>query len=180
MFHAFRPLSSIVCLVLLTAGCSRDSLLSPITIEFPERQYTFSLEEVAQGVEIPYTITIHQDLPGAIPTANDIGNASLPGPSGLSPFEIISGGGHEYSLRDIGLGPPRDPEPRTIKRGTFQQRFAWDGRNWNGPSDYQAPKGPPFPPGSYTLTVRAIVQQKTASGSVTYILSENVPVQLTP
>ena len=180
MFRAFRPLSSMAFVVLVTAGCSQDSRFSPITIEFPERQYTFSLAEVAQGVEFPYMITIHRDLLDAIPSPQDIGNASGPGPSGLCPFVFIEGGGQKYALEDVGLGPPGEREPRTIKRGRFLQRFAWDGRNWRGPSDYNAPKGPPFPPGNYTLTARIVVSRKTANGKETYILSESVPVQLTP
>lgn len=179
MFHAFRPLSSMAFLVLLTAGCSRDSL-TPITIEFPERQYTFSLAEVAQGVEFPYTITIHRDLPGALASPQDIGSASGPGSSGLHPSVIIHGNGQEYALRDVGRAVPHEPEPRTIQRGTFQERFSWDGRNWNGPSDYMAPKGPPFPPGSYTLTARISLRRSTATGSEIYILSENISVHLTP
>ena len=41
----------------------------------------------------------------------------------------------------------------TVKKGTYTHSFTWDGRNWNGPSDTGQPKGPAFPPGTYTLTV---------------------------
>ena len=43
--------------------------------------------------------------------------------------------------------------------GSHSAAFAWDGTNWTGPSDYGAPKGAPFAPGTYEFVV-------TASGTV--------------
>jgi len=40
-----------------------------------------------------------------------------------------------------------------LRKGTYARTFTWDGVNWTGPSDTGNPKGAPFPPGDYTLTV---------------------------
>ena len=42
-----------------------------------------------------------------------------------------------------------------MPKGTYPRTFTWDGVNWRGPSDTGNPKGPPFPPGDYTLTIAA-------------------------
>jgi hypothetical protein len=40
--------------------------------------------------------------------------------------------------------------------------LAWDGVNWDGPSDTGNPKGAPFPEGSYTVTVRGTGQREVS------------------
>lgn len=148
-----------------------------ISIDFSESDYTFTLSEAAKGVSIGYTITVKHDLDGVIPRPQDAGQASGAGPSGLIPFEKIFGNGESYSLQDIGLGQPNG-EARTIKKGVYPASFKWDGRNWNGPSDFGNPKGDPFPPGSYTLTVRVVGELETADGKKPYDVSNSVVVNL--
>jgi hypothetical protein len=76
-----------------------------IQIRFPEQRLRFALAEVAQGVTFKYEIVVSQDIEDVTPEAQDTGRAAGPGPSGLYPFESISGNGQSYSLHDIGLGP---------------------------------------------------------------------------
>ncbi|MCA9018589.1 MAG: hypothetical protein KDA74_00470 [Planctomycetaceae bacterium] len=151
-----------------------------ISIEFPKQAYRFSLGEVANGVTIDYTIRVKQDIDNVIPRPQDDGSASGPGPGGLFPFEKISGNGQSYSLRDIGLGPEIEKPARTIKKGIFAASFEWDGRNWTGPSDFDNPKGDPFPPGNYTLTVRIVGEVVTKEGKQPYEVANSVEVNLVP
>ena len=58
--------------------------------------------------------------------------------------------------------------------------FEWDGRNWTGPSDFDNPKGDPFPPGSYTLTVRIVGKIETTDGKKPYDVANSVEVKLAP
>ena len=43
----------------------------------------------------------------------------------------------------------------TLRAGRYEGSFEWTGRNWYGPSDTGNPMGAPFPPGTYTLEIRA-------------------------
>jgi hypothetical protein len=130
-----------------------NNIENVVSIQFPKDEYEFTLAEVAKGVRFEYRIVVRRDLDGVIPKARDVGGAAGPGPSGVHPFEEISGNGQSYSLRDLGLGWD-DDRPRLIGKGTHVLSFDWDGKNRGGPSDTDNPKGSPFPPGTYTLRVR--------------------------
>jgi hypothetical protein len=179
-------------LLATVAGCSQpaatpvappadDSPLpikGKIQIRFPKQTLSFTLAEVAQGVTFKYEIVVAEDIENVTPEAQDTGQAAGPGPSGLYPFESISGNGQSYSLHDIGLGPGVF-KFSTIKKGRYELSFEWDGRNWTGPSDYGHPKGDPFPAGDYTLQVRLAGRVKTPSGDEPYEIKESVEVTLT-
>ena len=164
-----------------TSKKTDDKTLQNIfSIEFSKKAYTFTLAEVARGIRIDYTISVKRDIDGAIPHQQDVGSASGPGTSGLYPFEVISGNGQSYSLRDVGLGPPHELPARKLEKGVYPIAFEWDGRNWTGPSDFDPPKGDPFPPSSYTLTVRIVGEVETAGGKKSYDVANSVEVRLTP
>ncbi|MFH1301448.1 MAG: hypothetical protein ABIK07_10335 [Planctomycetota bacterium] len=163
-----------------TEVASNGTMESIISIEFPSMAYRFSLAEVTNGITIDYTIRVKQDIYEVIPCPQDNGSVSGPGPSGLFPFEKISGNGQSYSLRDIGLGPQEEKPARTIKHGVYAASFEWDGRNWIGSSDFDNPKGDPFPPGSYTLTVRIVGEVATKDGKKPYDIANSVEVILVP
>jgi hypothetical protein len=150
-----------------------------ISIQLPRDEYEFTLGEVAKGVRIEYRIVVRRDLDGVIPKAQDMGGAAGPGPSGLYPFEEITGNGQSYSLRDLGRGWD-DDRPRLIEKGTHVLSFDWDGKNWGGPSDTDNPKGPPFPPGTYTLRVRLAGQLQTPDGRRPYEISRSASIRLVP
>ncbi len=163
-----------------TSGRKQKGLLADvITIEFSKPEYVFTLAEVAKGVKFDYTIKVTKDINGVIPLPLDDGLVARPGPSGLCPFEQIAGGGQSYSLRDVGLAQPREIRPGAIKEGKYPKSFEWDGRNWTGPSDFDNPKGDPFPPGDYTLTVVVAGELATAEGKKPFRLTSNVPLKLT-
>ena len=46
----------------------------------------------------------------------------------------------------------------------YARSLEWDGRNWRGPSDYDAEKGPPFPAGKYAVYVSVIGNYGTPEG----------------
>ena len=65
----------------------------------------------------------------------------------------IEGGGHRYCECDVGCCPPTTSAEHTLKTGSFDRDFEWFGVEWGGPSDTDAPFGPPFPPGTYAVRV---------------------------
>lgn len=151
-----------------------------VSIEFALDEYEFTLDEISKGVRFDYKIVVGKDVPNVVSLPQDIGGADGAGPSGLFPFEEISGNGQSYSLHDVGLGPGPDETPRTIKKGTHPISFDWDGRNWNGPSDFCPPKGDPFPPGTYSLQVRLVGNIKSADETRRYEIAKSVKVTLKP
>jgi len=125
-----------------------------VKIEFPKDGYTFTLAEAAKGIKIEYQIVVEEDVK-AIPLLSAPSYHEPAGPSGLHPREQISGKDQLYGLTDFGRGVPPKEVVQTIKKGTHKHSFEWDGRNWRGPSDFNNPKGKPFPAGTYEVTVTA-------------------------
>lgn len=150
-----------------------------ISVRVPSDEYRFTLAEAAAGVRFDYDLLVAEDLEGIIPFPQDTGGGMGGGPSGLMPFETITGDGQSYGLYDVGLGQP-DLRPRRIEQGTYPYSFVWDGRNWGGPSDTSMPKGEPFPPGTYTLRVRVRGEIETPKGRKPYDVSDNARIILTP
>jgi hypothetical protein len=130
-----------------------DDLRGLVSIEFSKPEYVFSASELAKGVRINYSVNVVSDVPEMCPEPQDWGHCAPAGPSGLCPFEEISGHGQSYSLRDCGRCAARPAQAVEIRKGSYPLSFEWDGRNWNGPSCTSDPKGPPFPPGTYSLKV---------------------------
>jgi hypothetical protein len=151
-----------------------------VAILFQEPNYTFSLADVAKGVAFEYDIVCHQDIASIIPIPQDMGHAAGGGPSGLIPFEEITGNGQRFALDDVGLAPGIRYESIRLRKGRYRCSFEWRGRNWNGPSDTGNKEGPPFPAGEYTLTVRLFGFIDTAEGREVYRLARSIPVVLTP
>lgn len=129
-----------------------SSTLPGVTIEISDDVCYLTTEEVAQGIGIPYTITIEQPL-----KLQPAQQASCPAieESQLLPFELIEGNDQRYCVCDSGLCPEFG-EVVELVPGTYERLIEWDGRNWDGPSDTGMPKGEPFPPGAYDVTVSAI------------------------
>jgi hypothetical protein len=94
------------------------------------------------------------------------------------PLAKLHGKNQLYALLDVGLAPPVPRKPQTIQKGVYKHTLEWDGRNWTGPSDFNNPKGKPFPPGEYALTVSMIGEKQTPQGVKTYRVEEKVKVIL--
>ena len=149
-----------------------------VRFRFSQPEYSFSLEEASQGVKLPYTIEVDADFAG-VAFPQDIGGATLAGPSGLIPFFTITGNKQRYSIDDIGLGfGPRFTSER-IPEGHYEIEIEWHGQNWSGPSDTSNPFGPPFPTGEYELKIRAVGLVDTDEGRESYLIESTAPVTLT-
>jgi hypothetical protein len=147
-----------------------------ITVEFGKKQYDLTQADAAKGVKFRYRIIVKEDLPGMIPISQT--SAGIPGPNNLMPLAKLHGGGQLYALLDVGLAPPMPRKPQTIQKGVYEHTLEWDGRNWTGPSDTNNPKGKPFPPGTYTLTVSMIGEQQTPLGLKGYRIAEDAELIL--
>ncbi len=137
---------------------------------------TFTVAQALAGIAIPYDVVVANDVAGVILTARDAGGCGQPGNSGLIVFEQLAGNGQSYCLCDTGLCGPAALPPVTLHAGSYAGAFSWDGKNWNGPSDTGNPKGAPFPPGTYALTLRAT---GTSGGSI-FAVSATLAIRLTP
>jgi hypothetical protein len=132
------------------------STLPGVSFEFTTSDCTYTVAEAAAGINIEHAIVAAADVSGVYPTRQ--GGCDEVGPHGLLPFAKLAGGAQSYCLCDEGLCGGAPPDPYTVPQGTHPLTFEWDGVNWTGPSDFGNPKGEPFPPGDYTLTVSAIGQ----------------------
>jgi hypothetical protein len=144
-----------------------STTLPHVHIVFHVPQCVFTLAQVAAGVSFAFDLVVEQDVPGFTPDSpywygSDAANLVL--------GERVFGGSQSYCLCDKGLPYPECPlddggvvppdggpqgacAPVTIPAGVYHETFAWDGRNWTGPSDTDNPEGPPFPPADYELDV---------------------------
>ena len=138
-----------------TCEASAASTLPGVTIVLSSAACTFTLAEAAAGIAIPYSVVVTQPVAGVLPRPQDSGQCGQPGPSGLIVFERLTGGDEGYCICDTGLCMGPSDEPVDLDAGVYPGSFAWDGHNWAGPSDTGNPKGAPFPPGDYVLTVSA-------------------------
>jgi hypothetical protein len=139
-----------------------------VKVEFPEDGYTFTVGQAKKGIKIKYKVIITQDFPGVITLPDGPSFRDPPGASVLYPREQIDGHDQLYCLKDYGLAKRPAEIVRTLKKGTYQHSFEWDGRNWSGPSDFQCPKGKAFPTGTYELTISVVGKLITAKGFVPY------------
>jgi hypothetical protein len=146
------------CIVGLT------STLPGAALTFDGAPCSYSQAQVAAGIAIPYHEEIDMPIGGLHPIPGDAGGCQLPDEAGLIVSYQISGAGQSYCVCDTGLCAAQS-FMTSAAVGNYYHQIAWDGRNWNGPSDTSNPEGAPFPVGTYTVTL-------TASGAV-----EGVPDQ---
>jgi hypothetical protein len=155
-------------------------MLDGVHIEIDSAQCTFSLSDPVAQVALPYHVVVDQDVVGVTPRSQDAGQCGLPGPSGLTTFEKISGNMQQYCICDSGLCAPTQGLPVTLKKGSYPVTFTWDKRNWFGPSDTANPEGMTFPAGDYTLDVSAIGLHTVPDGDVGFVVSASMPIHLVP
>jgi len=153
------------------------STLPGARMDFPTSRCRFTVAEAQRGIAIPYVLTLEQELSGVTPIPQDAGGCGTPGPSGLIVFEKLSGGGQSYCICDEGECGEAVAEG-VLRAGRFVGDFIWDGTNWFGASDYEAEKGPAFPPGTYTLEVSAEANLRTEADRVR--VAGTLDITLTP
>lgn len=166
------------------SGQGGTSTLPGVHIELDsDMECVFRVSRALAGVSIAYQVVVDQDVQNVKPVPQDDGHCGKPAwPDGLILFEELSGQGQKYCKCDIGLCPPPDQKPVTIKKGVYPFTFEWHGRNWQGPSDTGNPEGEPFPPGTYILTISAKGEAKVL-GMPTFQPFEvvrTVPIKIEP
>jgi hypothetical protein len=137
-------------------GCQyeSDGSLPSLTIDLSGNKCKFTLAEAAGGIKFSYRIKVAKKLEKVASIPLDAGKCDEVAACGLRMFEKIYGGDNHFCWCDAGLCG-KVAEPLDIAGGTYSDSFVWNGRNWNGPSDTGTPPGEPFPPGTYTLVLRA-------------------------
>ncbi|MCZ6836227.1 MAG: hypothetical protein O7G85_10670 [Planctomycetota bacterium] len=159
----------------LTTDSSPIKFEDYISIDFDQDEYTFTLEEVSQGVRLNYYIVVSEDVLEVVPLHS--GCYRWGGPSGLFPIGQIVGQGQSYRNTGSGLCPPADRTPRVIAQSDYPHFFDWNGRNWDGPTDYYTGAiWPLFPPGTYDFQIkfRGMCNQRP------YEIEKTAKVTLTP
>lgn len=132
-----------------------ESNLPGVCIWFPTPGDTWTLDEVARGIAIPYHVIVEADVAEVVPAPQDAGGCGMPDASGLILLGRIVGGDQQYCVCDTGICPAPADVPVTIPAGDTPFAFEWNGVNWGGPSDTNNPFGPPFPPDNYALLLSA-------------------------
>jgi len=147
--------------------------LDGVVITFPDPVCSFTLEEVAAGISIPYEIRV-TEAHTVTPTSQQNG-CDEPGPSGLRPFPRIHGNDQEYCLCDVGLCADTTMTTE-VATGVYEGTIEWEGRNWSGPSDTGNPMGEPFGVGGYDVEVKALGEVD----AVPYEVLGTLKLRLTP
>jgi len=156
------------------------STLPGVSIRFPSQPCVFSSAEALSGITFQYEVVVEQTVT-IVSGPQDWGECGAnPSPGGLPLLPRISGNSQSYCVCDVGLCFPPTPGPTVMTPGVYPATFEWDGVNWIGPSDFGNPKGAPFPPGSYTLTVRGTGQLGGDAGGGAYEVVGTFAVTITP
>lgn len=162
----------------VTATCvfDVDSTLPGVSFSLEGNECRFTVAQAQAGITFGYRVIVEDVVKNVISLPLDAGFCDEPGPSGLRVFEKIHGNGQQYCICDEGLCM-NQAQPVTMHPGSFDAVFEWDGVNWYGPSDTGNPKGQPFPPGNYTLVVRA--EGKYGAGK-TFAVNGTMVIDLLP
>jgi hypothetical protein len=163
-------------------GCivGLSSTLYGAALTFDDAPCSYSLAEVAAGIEIPYHEEIDAPVGGLRPAQGDAGGCQQPDEAGLIVSYQISGGGQSYCLCDVGLCAAQS-FITSAAVGNYYHQIAWDGRNWYGPSDTGNPEGAPFPAGTYTITLTATgaaegVPDQSSGGAFTMTATRTITI----
>lgn len=157
-------------------ACDNDGMsnLDGVCIVFLPQETAFTVGEAQAGVEFKYVVVVTGDVADVVPMTDN--TCDKPGASGLYVNERVQGNDQNYCVCDQGKCPPPNDPAIVLKAGEYPDSLEWDGVNWNGPSDFNQPKGPPFPPGMYTVKLRAA---GTHQGQAFEVTAE-LPITLTP
>ena len=151
--------------------------LDGVEIRFPGT-CRWSIDKVREGIEIPYEVVVEQKVGGVIPHTNRADSCDRPGDSGLITSAEFTGNDQRWCRCDSGLCTGPEDEPVTLEPGTYRNTIEWEGRNWTGPSDTGNPKGEPFPPGTYELSVLATGERVYPDAKSPFELEATMEIEL--
>jgi len=169
------------------APCQRSSystLDGVETVLLPSK-CTYTVAEATAGVSVPFVVVVRDTVPHFLATPLDSGGCSQPDTTGFETFvEVTSiaddGGGQRYCQCDIGLCHDPIALPVDLTPGCRNGTVRWEGVNWTGPSDFGNPKGAPFSPGQYVLTVRQAGRIPAEGGTRDVMLEARMMITITP
>ena len=152
--------------------------LSGAHIQFPVgTRCSYTLAELREGIVIPYHVVVTEPH-RVVSHPQDAGRCQAAQESGLAPFAVISDGLDDlWCVCDEGMCGYHDPEV-DMKLGTYSRAVEWGGRNWTGPSDTDLPKGEPFEPGTYKVTVSAVGTLPAENGR-SFRVEAELPIDVT-
>jgi hypothetical protein len=142
----------------------------------PASGYSWSVDELAAGIEVEWEVRVGKDF-------DDVVAYSTRGEDvykGLKAHAEIFGNDQYYGLNDFGHPGPPQYKGQPVRRGIYKGQLSWDGKNWNGPSDFDAPKGDAFPPGDYQLRLTLHGMVDTGRGRRPFSIQRVVPVTVMP
>ena len=134
----------------------RVSTLSGVKLLFhSDEPCSYTRDQVASGIAFEYQLIVEADVPELHQPRGSVCKGPSPDNGLITSFDI-AGGTQRYCFCDNGFGcvPRIDTYETTARKGVYDGKIVWYGDNWTGPSDTFVQYGPPFPPGTYTLTVR--------------------------
>ena len=139
----------------------------------------FSIAAAKGAFPLPYRVVVESSEHLTLPTnAGQCQTDQVYGNVGV--FERLDGNGQTWCMCDTGLCAGNSP-PLTTVPGTYDAKFVWDGKNFQGPSDTMQQPGAPFPPGLYQFHVRSSGQRQKADGSQEpYAAEATLRVRLDP
>jgi hypothetical protein len=143
-----------------------------VTLQITSAPCTLTLAQAAAGVSFGYRLTVAADVSGVV-SSDAQARCVSPGANGVVVAATITGNGQAYCPTcDLGRCAA-NTAPSTAKTGAYDAQVAWNGRNWQGPSDTNAPPGVPFPPGTYTVAVVATGTRPGDGGVVPFTVMAN-------
>ncbi len=154
-----------------------QSSLNGVSIVVTAAVCEFTLAEARAGISIPYEVQVTEPIE-VKPAPQDAGGCGQPNAAGLIVFERLEGRGLIYDELDTGDCAERDRPWATVAPVVHRAAFTWDGRAWRGASDAFLPKGEAFPPGTYTLTLKAIGTRRQGQSEGPFEVETSVPVIL--
>jgi hypothetical protein len=123
------------------------------------------------GVQFGFRLSVDADVPGVVAFDSVRGNCLVPDASGLVVVSSIDGGGQSYCPTcDMGRCS-LNSSVTVAKAGMYDRQLVWHGRNWQGPSDTNAPEGSAFPPGQYVLSIAAKGTWSVDGSSIPFTVS---------
>lgn len=159
--------------------------LPGVSLRFVDAPCVLSLGQAAQGARIRYELIVEappEGVPRAVwPRPQDAGGCGQPGDGGLIISEQVQGEQRRWCLCDTGLCQAPEELYTELVPDTYPGEFVWDGVEWEGPSDFGNPPGPPFPAGSgYEFVVSAKGKVRFSGVERDFTVEARAPFSLTP